>query len=93
MSRIIVNGRPSAARPALVHARSIGAALACLASAFGPTGWARAEDGPVRSVARAPAQDMSTHNMVGAAGGALPPALPEPMSAPVAPGPRHRPER
>jgi len=85
MSTIIVTGRPQTARPALVHARRIGATLACLATSFGPPGWARAEDGRVRRVAQAPAHDMSSHNAAEPARAALPPALAEPTSAPVTP--------
>ncbi len=86
MSTIVVTGGPQARRPALVLVRRIGAVLACLAAAFGPPGWARAEDGRVvRRVAQAPAHDMSSHNAAEPARAALPPALPEPTSAPVTP--------
>jgi hypothetical protein len=47
-------GRPQMARPALAYTRTIGATVACLGSALVLPGWARAEDGRVRNVARIP---------------------------------------
>jgi cobalt-zinc-cadmium efflux system outer membrane protein len=85
MSTIIAPGKPQTVRLAPAHARRIGAVLACLGSALGPPGWARAEDGRERRVAQAPAHAMSSHHATEPAGAALPSAMPDPMSAPATP--------
>jgi cobalt-zinc-cadmium efflux system outer membrane protein len=82
MFKRIVMGRSGAAD----RARRIGLSLACLATAVVHPGLALAEDGRVvRRVVQEPAHDMSSHNAAVPARAALPPALPEPMSAPVTP--------
>ncbi len=84
MFRIDATGRPAPARPALAHALRTGTTLACLASALGLPGWARAEDRRMaRMTQAAPAHDPSAHATTPGAAG-IPPALPpEPMAAPA----------
>lgn len=93
MSTRIVTGRPPSARSAFAHVGRIGAALTCLASAFGPQAWARAQDTRVKRVAQAPAHDMSSHGAheessppgYERARADLPAAIPETMAAPATP--------
>jgi cobalt-zinc-cadmium efflux system outer membrane protein len=88
MFKRIVKGRPGAARTAAACARRIGSTLACLAIAVGHPGWARAEDGRGRTVAQAPAHDMSSHGTAEPVKVPSLPALSERMAAPtVAPPP------
>ena len=83
MFKRIVKDRPGAPRTLPGHARRIGATLACLATAVVHPGWVRALDGRGRTVAQAPAHDMSSHGTVEPVKVPSSPALSESMAAPT----------
>ncbi len=89
MSRKDRKDGPATACPALARARSLGVAIACLAAALGPAGWACAEDRRTTRMAQAaPTHDRSAHATVPEATELPPPAVPEPTAAPAHARPR-----